>query len=510
LKALQKKGKVIAMKKKNKILLTCSLSLVALSFFIIGLLTSSTLDITPSISALGEEDANNEEISPQKNTLDFVTLAENLKPVAVNISTAKVIKRTQRNPRQPFGENDRFREFFGDDFERFFEQNPGGRQKLRSLGSGFIIDKEGYIITNNHVIEGADEITVKLSDKEEFDAKLIGRDPKTDIALIKIDPDKELPVAQLGDSDILKVGEWVMAIGNPFGLEQTVTAGIVSAKWRKIGMGPYEDFIQTDAAINQGNSGGPLFNTRGEVVGVNSAIFSTSGGNIGIGFAIPINLAKNVVAQLKEKGKVVRGWLGISIQTITPELAESFGLEDKKGALVAGVEGNSPADKAGIEKGDIIIAFDGKEIDAMNELPLQVAQTSVGKEVKVTLYRDGKTITKEVIIGELEEDTTYALADKKREKELGMDVRDITEALARQYSISEEKGVVVTYVEGGSPAETAGIREGDVIVEVNRTPVEDSEQYYAVLKKAKEDDRILFWITRGRSSMFVVVSLDDN
>ncbi|MDX1779320.1 MAG: trypsin-like peptidase domain-containing protein, partial [Thermodesulfobacteriota bacterium] len=324
--------------KKNKILLTCSVSLVALSFFVIGLLTSSTLDVTSIINALDKEEVTEKEITQPQNTLDFVTLAENLKPVAVNISTAKVIKRTQRGFRHPFEGDERFRDFFGDDFERFFGQPPQGRQEMRSLGSGFIIDKEGYIITNNHVIEGADEITVKLSDKEEFDAKIIGRDPKTDIALIKIDPDKELPVAKLGDSDSLKVGEWVMAIGNPFGLDQTVTAGIVSAKWRKIGMGPYEDFIQTDAAINQGNSGGPLFNTRGEVVGVNSAIFSTSGGNIGIGFAVPINLARNVVDQLKEKGKVVRGWLGVSIQTVTPELAESFKLEDDKGALVAGVE----------------------------------------------------------------------------------------------------------------------------------------------------------------------------
>jgi serine protease Do len=381
---------------------------------------------------------------------------------------------------------------------------------MRSLGSGFIIDKEGYIITNNHVIEGADEITVKLSDKEEFDAKIIGRDPKTDIALIKIDPDKDLPVAQLGDSDKLKVGEWVMAIGNPFGLDQTVTAGIVSAKWRKLGMGPYEDFIQTDAAINQGNSGGPLFNTRGEVVGVNSAIFSPSGGNIGIGFAVPINLAKNVVDQLKEKGKVVRGWLGVSIQMVTPELAESFGLKDKKGALVAGVEKNSPADEGGIQNGDVIIAFDGKEIDEMNELPLLVAQTPVGKKVTVTIFRNGKTITNKVLLGELEEEKTYTVADSTSTEDLGMEVSNITQSLAKRYGISEEKGVIVTYVEGGSPAQTARIQEGDLIVEVNRTPVEDKKQYFEVLEKAKEGDRILFWITRDRNSMFLVLTLDND
>ena len=506
---LFKKGKVNTMK-KNKILLTCSLSLVALSFFVIGLLTSSTLDITSVINALGEEEVTNKAITQPQNTLDFVTLAENLKPVAVNISTAKVIKRTQRNFRYPFEEDDRLRDFFGDDFERFFGQPPQGRQEMRSLGSGFIIDKEGYIITNNHVIEGADEITVKLSDKEEFDAKIIGRDPKTDIALIKIDPDKELPVAKLGDSDSLKVGEWVMAIGNPFGLDQTVTAGIVSAKWRKIGMGPYEDFIQTDAAINQGNSGGPLFNTRGEVVGVNSAIFSPSGGNIGIGFAVPINLAKNVVGQLKEKGKVVRGWLGVSIQTVTPELAESFKLEENKGALIASVEKNSPAEKAGIENGDVIIAFDGKEIDEMNELPLIVAQTPVGKKVKVTIFRDGKTITKKVLVGELKEEKTYAAAEGTSTEDLGMEVSNITQQLARKYGISEQKGVIVTYVEGGSPADEAGLKEGDVIVEVNRTPVEDRDQYFVKLKEAKEGNRILFLITRKGNSLFLVVSLDEN
>ena len=495
--------------KKNKILLTCSLSLVALSFFLIGLLTSSTLDITSLINALGEEEATNRVISQPQNPLDFVTLAENLKPVAVNISTAKVIKGTQRGFRHPFGENDRFREFFGDDFERFFGLPPQGRQEMRSLGSGFIIDKEGYIITNNHVIEGADEITVRLSDKEEFDAKIIGRDPKTDIALIKIDSDKELPVAKLGDSDSLKVGEWVMAIGNPFGLDQTVTAGIVSAKWRKIGMGPYEDFIQTDAAINQGNSGGPLFNTRGEVVGVNSAIFSTSGGNIGIGFAVPINLAKNVVEQLKEKGKVVRGWLGVSIQTVTPELAESFKLEDNKGALVANVEKNGPAEKAGIRNGDIIMAFDGKEIDDMNELPLIVAQTPVGKKVQVTIFRDGETITKKVQVGELEEESTYASAGVTDTEDLGIEVSDITQPLARRYGISEEKGVIVIYVEGGSPADKAGLKEGDVILEVNRTPVKDRNQYFEILDEARKGNRVLFLITRDGNSMFLVVTLED-
>ncbi|MCK5422861.1 MAG: Do family serine endopeptidase, partial [Deltaproteobacteria bacterium] len=313
---------------------------------------SSSLKITPAIKATEKGVVENSGDSPINNSQLFVKLAEKLMPATVNISTTKTVKRRKRPFHQPSREEDPFRDFFGDEFfNRFFGQMPQRDYKLRSLGSGFIIDEEGYIITNNHVIEGADEIKVRLSDKEEYDAKIVGKDIKTDIALIKIDPPNGLPVVELGNSDELKVGEWVMAIGNPFGLNQTVTVGIISAKWRKIGAGPYENFIQTDAAINQGNSGGPLFNTRGEVVGVNTAIFSTTGGNIGIGFATPINLAKNVVKQLKEKGKVVRGWLGVIVQTVTPELADSFGLKDRKGALVADVEEDAPADEAGIRKG---------------------------------------------------------------------------------------------------------------------------------------------------------------
>lgn len=278
--------------------------------------------------------------------------------------------------------------------------------------------------------------------------------------------------------------------------------------WRKIGAGPYENFIQTDAAINQGNSGGPLFNTRGEVVGVNTAIFSTSGGNIGIGFATPINLAKNVVHQLKEKGKVVRGWLGVIVQTVTPELADSFGLKDRKGALVADVEANAPADEAGIQKGDIIVAFDGKEIDEMSELPLVVAQTQVGKKVDVTILRNGKELTKKVTIGELKEEETYAFLGEESRSDIGIEVSELTRELARRYGISETEGVLVTYVENDSPAEQAGIREGDIIIEVNREPVKNLDEYYQATKQAEKGDKILFWIKRGRSSQFVVVQLD--
>jgi serine protease Do len=440
----------------------------------------------------------------------FVSLAERLMPATVNISTTTAPKKKMRQV-HPFQGDERFRDFFGDDFfDKFFDQMPQSEMPSKSLGSGFIIDREGYIITNNHVIEGADEIKVKLSDKEEFDATIVGRDKKTDIALIKITPPPGLPVVTLGDSEAHKVGEWVMAIGNPFGLDQTVTVGIVSAKWRKLGMGPYEDFIQTDAAINQGNSGGPLFNTRGEVVGVNTAIFSTSGGNIGIGFATPINLAKNVVRQLKEKGRVVRGWLGVIVQTVTPDLAKSFGLEQKEGALVADIDLKGPAAKAGIKKGDIIIAFNGTPIREMDQLPLLVAQTPVGSKGELTIIRDGKKISKTVEIGELQDEEGVAPAEETGSDDLGMELADMTEALARRYDIEETAGVLVTYVEPNSPAAEAGVRPGDIITQVNRKDIADLEEYNKTVSEVRKEkkNKLLLLITRGKTSQFVVIDLE--
>ena len=476
---------------------------VALIAFLSGIKMSSSIESTQNLEATESEGVKNIADDHIEDSQTFVKLAAKLKLVAVNISTTKLIKRRQMSFMSPYGGDDFFERFFGGD-------RPQRDYTLRSLGSGLIIDKEGYIITNNHVIEGADEIKVRLSDKEEYDAKIIGRDVKTDVALIKIDPPKGLPVAELGNSDELKVGEWVMAIGNPFGLDQTVTVGIVSAGGRRIGAGPYEDFIQTDAAINQGNSGGPLFNMRGEVVGVNTAIFSTSGGNIGIGFAIPINMAKHVVEQLREKGRVVRGWLGVIVQTVTPELAESFGLKQKTGALVADIEEGGPADKGGIKKGDIILKFDGKEIGEMSKLPLIVAETEIGKKVEVAILRNGKDITKEVTVGELKEGGEYALAEEEGGKDVGMEVSNLSRELARKYGITETGGVLVTYVEGNSPADEAGIREGDVILEINREPIEDVDEYYGAIRKAGKGDKILLWVRRGRSSQYVVVTLSED
>lgn len=484
---------------------------VALLSFIIGMMVSSSLRMTPGISALGKEVLAENDPSPEKDAQVFATLAEKLMPATVNISSTSTPKKSTRSYHN-FEGDERFRDFFGDElYERFFgDQMPPSRMPMKSLGSGFIIDREGYIITNNHVIEGADEVKVRLSDKEEYAAVIVGKDKKTDIALIKIEPPAGLPVVTLGDSDTLRVGEWVMAIGNPFGLDQTVTVGIVSAKWRKLGMGPYEDFIQTDAAINQGNSGGPLFNIRGEVVGVNTAIYSSSGGNIGIGFATPINLAKSVVSQLKDKGRVVRGWLGVIVQTITPDLAESFGLEHKQGALVADVDENGPAAKTGIKKGDIIVAFNGTVIKEMDQLPLMVAQTSVGSKAQLTIIRDGKSMVKTVTIGELKDEEAAAVPDAAGSNDIGMELTELTEDMALRYNLEETEGVLVTTVEPMSPAGQAGIRERDIITQVDRKDVRDLDDYYQAVNEArkKKRDKILLLVTRGKTSQFVVIPLD--
>jgi serine protease Do len=438
----------------------------------------------------------------------FTELAKKLTPITVNISTTKTVKarRGFRHPQIPFGEDDPNRDFFGDDFfKRFFGDTPQKDFKQQSLGSGFIIDREGYILTNNHVVAEADEIKVKLSSEKDFDAKIIGRDEKTDIALIKMTkPPADLPAATLGDSDTLEVGEWVMAIGNPFGLQETVTVGVVSAKWRKIGAGPYDDFIQTDASINPGNSGGPLFNLRGDVVGMNTAIFSPSGGNIGIGFAIPINSAKKIIGQLKEKGKVTRGWLGVVVQEVTPELAKSFGITEGKGALVADAEKDGPGDKAGIKQGDVIVEFDGKEVKKMAELPTLVAETPVGKTVKLEVIRDGNKKNFSVTIGELKEKAA-ASAAKEEESNLGLNVEELTPEIARRYSLSEQDGILITQVEPGSPGDEAGMKRGDIIKEINRKPVKTISQYLKALEKKKTGESILFLVKRGRNSLWIAV-----
>ena len=440
---------------------------------------------------------------------DFVHLADQLSPEVVNISTSSEGEQPQFSPRQfqqPPGQGpgqDPFRDFW-EPFERFFGPMPRRPFRQRSLGSGFIFNQEGYILTNNHVVENADEIVVRLSNSKEHSAKLVGRDPKTDIAVIKIESDDNLKAAVLGDSDGLRVGEWVMAIGNPFGLENTVTAGIVSAKGRFIGQGNYDDFIQTDAAINPGNSGGPLINLKGEVVGINTAIFSRTGGNIGIGFAIPINLAKELLPELREKGRVTRGWLGVYIQKVTPEIAESMGLPDANGALVSDVMPDTPAKAAGIEVGDVITEFDGHPIKESNELPMMVARTAIGKKAKVKLLRRGKAETLTVEVGELREEEV--VAESGEGEDFGLTAQPLTPEIAESLGIDpNSKGVVVAGVEPGSVAEDAGLRRGDVILEINQEQVDGMAAFRNALKKSRGKKSILFLVRRGQNTVFLAL-----
>jgi serine protease Do len=483
-----------------------SLVMVALAGLVAGLLMAfffPTRSMSSPVELMGTKKvsvaASPSSISPQL----FVELARRVKPGVVNISTKKVVKGGGRVFRQfspPFRERDLFRDFFGEEFfNRFFSETPQRDFVQRSLGSGFIIDKDGYIITNNHVIEGASEIRVRLSTEKEFDAEIIGRDPKTDLALIKIKSWNNLPVVELGDSDKVEIGEWVMAIGSPFGLSHTVTVGIVSAKGRVIGSGPYDDFIQTDASINPGNSGGPLFNINGEVVGINTAIVASGQG---IGFAIPINVAREIIPQLKKKGKVTRGGIGVYVQKMTPELAKSFGLEKGEGALVADVIAGGAAETAGIRRGDVIIRFDGKEIHEMNELPRIVAATPVGKDVEVEILREGKPLKLKLKVGELKEEAS-APTEEKAQVELGMSVQEITPELARQLRLKESGGVIVSQVESGSPADEAGVQRGDIVQEINGQAIRGLSDYQAAIGKVKKDEVVRLLVKRGERNIYL-------
>jgi serine protease Do len=424
---------------------------------------------------------------------DFIQLAKRVSPTVVNISATQSSSggRQQGNPQDP---EEMWRRFFGG-------PNPRGRRQ--GLGSGFIIDQDGSILTNNHVVENADKIVVKLATGEEYQAKVIGRDAKTDIAIIKIEAKSVLPTAPFGDSDRLEVGEWVLAIGNPFGLDNTVTSGIVSAKGRHLGSGPYDSFIQTDASINPGNSGGPLINLRGEVVGINSAIFTQTGGNIGIGFAIPINLVKELLPQLKGKGKVTRGFLGVQIQRITPDIAESLGLEKSRGALVASLSKDAPAEKAGVKVGDVIIEFDGKEIRDSNDLPIIVARTPVGQRVRMKVLRDKKEVTLNITVGELKEEEV--VASVKEKGELGLTLQNVTPQIAESLGLAKAEGLIISAVEPGSPAEEAGLRRGDLLLEVNRKTVRTVDDFRKALAESPKDRGILFLVQRGDSNLFLAL-----
>jgi len=434
--------------------------------------------------------------------LNFRKLAEEARPSVVNIRTVKTIKGGSPVFRHffqsPFGGKDPFPEFFGPHPKR----KPSMNFKQRSLGSGFIVDTDGYIVTNNHVIENADEIKVRLADEREFDAKLVGRDPKTDVALIKIDGARNLVSLKMGDSKKLEVGSWVVAIGSPFGLEQTVTAGIVSAKGRVIGAGPYDDFIQTDASINPGNSGGPLLNLNGEAVGINTAIIAQGQG---IGFAIPINMAQGIVAQLKDKGSVTRGWLGIGIQDLTPELAEYYGIENKKGVLVTQVFKGDPAEKAGIEPRDVIIAVAGNSVKNSRDLSANIAGIAVGNNVAITFLREGKEKTVYAEIAKQQDKDLIARSGPESSKLLGIQVSEVTPDMARRFGYTEgEKGALIVDVQPGSKAQEAGIQPGDLVKEVNRKPVDNASDWRSEVKKAENSKRMQLLVKRPNAGFLVI------
>jgi serine protease Do len=469
-----------------------------------GLVISAAFNLSPTSNALflGGADKEKNPAVPTSSSgrmlpVDIPTLFKEVSPAVVNISTTQVVRFNRPRMRSPFGQQDPFEEFWNN----FFGNMPR-EQKRRSLGSGFIVSEDGYILTNNHVVEKADEIAVTLLDKEEFKAEVVGTDPKTDIALIKIKTGKKLPFVRLGDSEKLEIGEWVVAIGNPFGLGHTVTAGIVGAKGRIIGSGPYDDFIQTDASINPGNSGGPLFSLKGEVVGINTAIVQ---GGQGIGFATPIHLAKSILGQLKEKGKVTRGWLGVYIQRLTPDMAESLSVPGKKGALVADVTKDGPAEKAGIRSGDVIVKFNGKDVSDEHELPQIVAGIRPGTKVDVKVIREGKELSIPVTISEMEAEPGRRAGSPDLTRGLGLTVQDLTPDVARHLGIENRKGVLVTAVEPGSPSDDAGFQEGDVVRQINREAVADTAGFQKLLKKVKGEKTVLFLVERGDARIFLAV-----
>ena len=440
----------------------------------------------------------------------FAPLVKEVSPAVVFVATER--QGSRETPRLPFPEGSPFEEFF----ERFGVPNmPEGQQPRpqRGVGSGFIIDDEGFIVTNNHVVEDADEIEITLDDGRTYPAELVGSDPQTDLAVLKIEPRGDLPVLDFGDSDAVEVGDWVMAVGNPFGLGGSVTAGIVSARSRNINAGPYDDFIQTDAAINRGNSGGPMFNLDGEVIGINTAIFSPSGGSIGIGFAIPSNLAQPIIAQLKDGGTVERGWLGVMVQQVTPELAEAVGLDSPRGALVANVVPRGPADAAGLEQGDVIVSFAGSAIQEMRDLPRIVAGTEIGEGVEVQVWRDGEEERFQVEIGRLEPEQA-ALAPEPEaapgasaSESLGADLVALDAETRQRFDLpGDVDGVVIVEVRGDGPAAEAGLRPGDVIRRVDGERIETPAQVSDALSEAASGQRsALVLVERDGNPLFVGV-----
>ncbi len=446
----------------------------------------------------------------------FASVVKKAKPSVVHITVEKAISTQNSFHRDDFFHDEFLERFFGPQFRKQHprkqhpRKNPHQfKRKKQGQGSGFIISKDGYILTNNHVVEDADTITVILSDKKKLKAKVIGTDPMSDVALIKIENGSQLPSLPLGDSDKLEVGEWVIAIGNPFGLNQTVTVGVVSAKGRsRVGINEYENFIQTDAAINPGNSGGPLLNIHGEVIGINSALFSRTGGYMGIGFAIPINMVKAIQSQLHKHGKVTRGWLGVAIQDVNDDLAKSFGLKKAQGILVSEVQPDSPAEKAGLLRGDVIIRLDDRDLQDVNELRNRIALIAPGTKTGLTIIRDSKQMSIDVMIGERPADLTKiskrADGNSSLEK-FGLSFQTLTPELAEQLGFSRKKGIVISDVAPGSPAQKAGLRSGLLVEEVNKQTVESIRDLEMALKKSKQPKRLLLRVRNGNFSHYVVL-----
>ncbi|MBL8642293.1 MAG: DegQ family serine endoprotease [Rhodospirillaceae bacterium] len=453
----------------------------------------------------------------------FADLTEKLLPAVVNISTTQTVQRRggeldDLDPSEPLEEW--FKDYERRQHEDGDDQAKPRKRKQTSLGSGFIIDKAGFIVTNNHVVENADKISVTLHDDTVLDAKLVGRDEKTDIALLKITTTRELTPVPWGNSDKVRVGDWVLAIGNPFGLGGTVTSGIISARARDISAGQYDDFFQTDAAINKGNSGGPLFNMDGEVVGINTAIFSPSGASVGVGFAAAANLVKPVLSDLKQYGRTRRGWIGVQIQSVSPEMAESIGLDKARGAMIAEVGEGGPAQKAGLSMGDIILSFDGKPVDKMRALPRIVAETPIDKTVDVVIWRKGKQMTIKAKVAELKEEAPAAamaaVTDDKAQAEktelaaLGLTVAPVTDRLRKRYQLEDSvNGLVVLDVDDDGDAASKGIRKGDVIDEIQQMAVLSVEEAKTALEKAKQDKRksVLLRVLSGKKIGFVGIKL---
>ena len=470
----------------------------------------------PTVPPALAQGRSNTQAGPQS----VAPLAEKLIDAVVNISTSQTVKGSQGAPLPNVPKGSPFEEFFED-----FFQKKGGRQptdrKVSSLGSGFVIDgKEGLIVTNNHVIEGADEITINFHDGSKLKVdKVLGKDTKSDLALLKVTPKKPLAAVAFGSSERMKVGDWVMAIGNPFGLGGSVTVGIVSAKQRDIQSGPYDDFLQTDASINKGNSGGPLFSMDGEVIGVNTAIISPSGGSIGIGFAVPSDTATVVVDQLKQFGEARRGWLGVKIQTVTEDIAETLGVKENTGALISGLTPDGPAAKAGIESGDVVTRFDGKDVASMRGLPRVVSQTAVGRTVEIEVLRKGQKKVLKVVVGRLIEDEDKKDAEKKPDGNkpaskavIGLGLVPLTDELRSKYKIDPKvKGVVVVEADAASEASKKGIKPGDVIVEAAQDPVTSVEDITKAIEKVRKAGRkqLLLGVEDGRGDMrFVAVPIE--